>query len=116
MKPFPKTVTELLEHPEWDPYISDKLGNDLFLSDPDRADRIHEAASDGCDGSTHSEVIEDWRGFASNLYRDAMRAAYDEDGNSGEQEVDDAYEALQADILQCEEWHEKNKTLSEQIG
>src|SRR4030095_10743784 len=32
-----------------------------FINEPERADRCHNAAEYGCDGKTHSEVIEDWR-------------------------------------------------------
>ncbi len=48
---------------EWDSFISDKLGNNLLLTDPDRANRLHKAAENGADGSTHAEQIEDWREF-----------------------------------------------------
>lgn len=31
------------------------------LNDPDRAERCHDAAEYGSDGSTHREIINDWR-------------------------------------------------------
>ena len=43
------TLDQLINTDEFMMFISDKLGNDLFINDPDRADRIHEAAEFGCD-------------------------------------------------------------------
>ena len=58
-----KSLREMLDSEEWQAFESDKLGNSLYLEDPERADRIQEAAGGGCDGSTHGEHIDDWREF-----------------------------------------------------
>lgn len=80
-----------------------KLGNDLFINDPERAARIHDAAEYGGDGSTNAEVIEDWR--------EALQAAQ-QDGK-----INDAdFEAINREIDDCEAWHDKNGSLRQVIG
>jgi len=105
---FPKTIDDLLSHPKWDGFIGSKLGNDLFINDPERAERIHDHAEDGCDGSTHAEHMEDWREFAEMLFRSL---SWDE-----REEVEPTHDALIAEIDACEVWHEKNGSLHEVIG
>ena len=117
---FPTTVNELLNHPQWDGFISDKLGNDLFINDPERAGRIHEAAEHGCDGSTHAEHIEDWREFAEVLYREERRrinqAETDEQADAIEAEIEAARDTLLADIDRAEQWHADHGTLDQQAA
>ncbi len=117
---FPTNVTDMLGRRDYDSFISDKLGNDLFISDPDRADRIWKASEDGADGSTHAEHIEDWREFAKIIYGEERRrinkAESDEEADAIEAEIENAYDALIADIDRVEAWHEKNGSLHEQIG
>jgi len=116
---LPTTVNELLAHPAWDGFISDKLGNDLFINDPDRAARNHDAAEDGCDGSTHAEHIEDWREFADILEREAQRdcdGETDEETDENEKAVETAFAALAADIDACEAWHQENGSLHTEVG
>ena len=105
---FPKTINDLLAHPKWDGFIGSKLGNDLFINDPERAERIHDHAEDGCDGSTHAEHMEDWREFAEMLFRSL---SWDE-----REEVEHIHDALLVEIDECEAWHEKNGSLHEVIG
>ena len=62
---YPVDLSAMLEMDELRMYISDKTGNDLFINDPERAKRIHEAAEHGANGSTHAETIEDWRDYLS---------------------------------------------------
>jgi len=116
---YPTTVRALLEHPRWDGFIGDKLGNDLFINDPDRAARNHDAAEDGCDGSTHAEHIEDWREFADILEREAQRdcdGETDEETDANEKAVETAFLALAADIDACEVYHKSKGTLHTVVG
>lgn len=93
------TLHELTNSREFDSYISDRLGNDLFINDPERADRIHEAAKHGSDGSTHAEHIGDWRDFLTTIdLPDADR------------------EAIETEINACEEWHKANGSLDTTCG
>jgi len=108
MSTFPSTVDALLNHPQWDGFIGSKLGNDLFINDPERAERIHDAAEHGCDGSTHYEIIEDWREFADMLFRSLSWDDRDD--------AEPLRDALDSAINECESWHEKNGTLHESIG
>jgi len=105
---IPITINDLLNLREWDSFIGSRLGNDLFISDPDRADRMHEAAEHGVDGSTHYEIIEDWRDFARDLFRSlSMDESEDEEKN---------YETLMDEINSCEEYHDGIGTLHNQVG
>lgn len=101
---IPRTVRELLAHPGWDGFIGDKLGNDLFLSDPDRARRCHDAAEHGEDGSTADEHCADWREFAAILEQEARRKCQTDEE---EAELEAAADALESDIQRVEEWHAK---------
>jgi len=93
-------LSEMLNTEDWQNYESDTLGNDLFISDPDRADRIHEAAKEGCDGSTHGEHIQDWRDYVN----DCLEAP------------ESVKEAILKEIQETEDWHEENKSLDTEIG
>jgi hypothetical protein len=99
MRLYKPTIDDMLNSRDYQDFKSDRLGNYLFLSDPDRADRIYEASEDGSDGSTHAEIIEDWRAFVDccdlpERCKDRLRA-----------EIDD-----------CEKWHADHGTLDEQVG
>ena len=105
---IPITIDDMLNLPQWHSFIESRLGNDLFISDPDRADRMHEAAEHGADGSTHYEIIEDWRDFARDLFRSlSMDDRDDEEKN---------YETLMDEINSCEEYHDGIGTLHNQVG
>jgi DNA-binding FadR family transcriptional regulator len=112
---IPTTIRELLTHPDWEGFIVDRLGSDLFINDPDRATRIHDAAEDGCDGSTHAEVIEDWMDFAKQIEQQAMREAWNE-SEEEEARVAAEFAKLYAEIEACERRHADAGTLHEEIG
>ena len=116
---LPTTIKDLLALPAWDSFISDKLGNDLFINDPDRAERIHNAAEYCADGSTHQEHIDDWREFAEILEREAQRdceGETDQETDENEKAVETAFAALAEDIDRCEAWHESNGSLHQEVG
>ena len=96
-------IHHLLNNEGWQHFEEDRLGNDLFISDPDRADRIHKAAKDGCDGSTHAEHIDDWRDYVKLLRQD-------------DDICDACEERLTEEIDAVEEFHEKAGTLLDEIG
>lgn len=103
-----------------------------FINEPDRAARCHEEAADGCDGSYHYEVIDDFREFGQMLLKEAWQLISNEltgwdSPDLTEQDYRDmdaqaAYEfeecekAFEADVVRCEEWHIKNGTYEEQAG
>ncbi len=87
------TLGDVIRSREFNSYA-----NDLFLSDSDRADRIWDAAEDGGDGSTHAEVIEDWRDFL-----DTVRLPWR------------VLARIVAEIDDCEKWHYDNGSLHHQI-
>ncbi len=100
MRLYKPTIDDMLNSREFYSFIGDRLGNDLFISDPDRADRLAEYAEDGCDGSTHDEVIEDWRAFLDDACTLPERCK----------------DHLRKQIDDVEEWHNKNGSLFEVIG
>lgn len=87
----------ILNNRAFDAFIGDKLGNDLFISDPERAARRHDAAEYGADGSTHAEVIEDWKEFCNQL---PERCA----------------DKLHKLIDDVERWHDENGSLYTELG
>ena len=100
-----KTLADIYNHPQFQPFGST---SDDWINDPDRMSRCHDAAEDGCDGSTHAEICQDWRDFLNSLtISDEYR-----DGDLTEDEAD----YLHSEIDACEKWHEENGTLHEQIG
>lgn len=66
----------------------------------------HDAAEDGCDGSTHSEVINDWRRAFEGLLWDRCGHEWPERFAAAVNERFDSVES----------WHEKNGSLFQQIG
>lgn len=99
---------------------SNRLGNDLFINDPDRANRIHEAAEDGCDGSTHAEHLEDFREYAKEYFREITDAAFNleisDESAALDAEIEAAEQALSDDLDALELWHEKAGSLHQQAG
>jgi len=104
-KDIPQTLKELYNHADFRPFGS---SSDDGITDPDRAERCHEAAEHGCDGSTHYEIMQDWRDFLSDLFRDYRR------GNEiTDDELDAIEESISAEIDACEAYHEDRGTLHE---
>ena len=106
------TLDEMLNSIEWQAFESDQLGNGLFLSDPDRADRNHNASADGCDGSTPGEHIADWRDFLNNL--DVNDPGFDEPGHGDM--MRSVYGSIMAEIADVEDWHDSKGTLDTVCG
>ncbi len=109
-----KTLRELYNSPGFESFIGDKLGNDLFINDPERADRIHEAAEDGADGSTHSETIEDWREYVELYFYFELKApdfTSDEEEEKWTSDMENTRIAILSEIDACEAWHETNGSL-----
>lgn len=100
-----RILDAFLQSRYFDAWQHDALGNNLFLTDPERADRMHEAAADGCDGSTHYERLQDMR----DAFRDCLRDRRGEYLYRVEDAVISAIDAVEA-------WHENNGSLHEQIG
>jgi hypothetical protein len=80
--------------------------SDDFINDPDRAERCHDAAEYGSDGSTHREIINDWRESFTNWVRDEHR-----NHNDGL-----FVDAVNAYFDGVEEYHTKAGTIDEQLG
>jgi hypothetical protein len=81
---------------------------DLLMSDPERADRLVSASENGADGSTHQEVIDDWRNAFSHWIRYSRKGYH----NPPERFI----AAVEAHFDACEKWHEDNGTLDQEIG
>ena len=94
-----KTLQDLLNSREYDAYRFGSSSDD-WLRDADRMARCDEAAKYGSDGSTHGELIQDWR--------DCLRDCFDLD--------DDVINSINAEIDLCEQWHEEHGSLDQEIG
>lgn len=55
------TVSWFLDSIDWRAWNAIYRDCDMVLDDPERFDRCQAAAEDGSDGSTHREIISDWR-------------------------------------------------------
>ena len=108
---FPRTLQELYSHPDFLPFGS---SSDDWLSDPDRMERCHDAAEHGAEGSTHAEIMGDWREFLARLEDEANRKAWAHDRVSAE--IERRVAAITAEIDACEAWHEANGSLEEMVG
>ena len=108
---FPRTLRELYSHPAFQPFGS---SSDDWLHDQERMERCHEAAEDGAEGSTHAEVMQDWREFLSRLEDEANRKAWAHDRVSAE--IERRVTAINEEIDACEAWHEEAGSLHEMVG
>ncbi len=90
------TINEMLNSDAYQRWESSRLGNDLFINDPKRAARIHEYAEEGLNGSSHAEVIQDWRDYISD-------SDFPEDVKA----------CLLKEVDRVEEWHIKNGSIDE---
>jgi len=117
---LPATLHEMHNSEGWKRFEESKLGNDLFLSDPDRASRMHDAAEDGADGSTHSERIDDQREYVDELYSEAVRQASNIEDEfaalAWEEEIEAWHDRFTAELDTVEKWHADHGTLHEQVG
>ena len=100
---------------------SGRLGNDLFINEPERAARIHEAAECGADGSTHGEHISDFQEYADEHYEALTVAAWrldlpEKESLALDSMIEAAQEKLDKSIADLETWHDKNGTLHNEVG
>lgn len=87
----------------------------------DRFDRCHDAAEDGCDGSTHAENIQDFRDYGSELFRDARRQSLridltDDEGAELDRAIDTKEAFFADDCDRLEAWHLANGSLEQACG
>jgi hypothetical protein len=96
-----------------------------FINEPERAARCHDAAADGCDGSYHWEVIDDFREFGSELLQESwgliVHELEDQEQpatiwRGAEVGHDGCVEAFNKCCDDLEEWHRQNGTYEEQCG
>ena len=94
-------------------YDSNRFGcsSDMWIEDADRAQRCYDAAEDGCEGSTHREVIDDMRRMFGDWLRSERRErnARSEYPYRVESAAGDYFDSL-------ETWHEQNGSLDQEIG
>ena len=64
------TIPEMLQSRDFQAFRESVLGSDLWFENPERAQRINKAAENGSDGSTHAEMIKDWRQYLSRFRDD----------------------------------------------
>lgn len=94
-----QTLNDMLNSSGFDAFQGDKLGNNLWIEDSDRAQRCAYAAADGSDGSTHAERLEDMREYLALI------------------EVSDIIrEDIESDIRKAEKFLESSGQLYDQVG
>ena len=112
-------LNSLLNSRFFEAFQADQLGNDLFLSDPERAERCHKAAEHGADGSTHAERLQDMRDGNEIAEREIYRAQFLALGFpqfAAEALASALRDEIDAEIDDSEKWHEKNGSLHAEIG
>lgn len=109
------TLDAMIRSREFENYISSKLGNDLFINDPNRAERIADYAEEGGDGSSHAEIIEDWREFFETLK--CFDPEFDDIEDIDRYDITlETKDAIEKEIQDCQDWHQENGTLHTIIG
>jgi hypothetical protein len=104
------SLSEMYGSREYAAYISEKLGNALFINDPERAERIAEYAEDGINGSTHRETIGDWQEFLDSLK--IFDPDYEEIEDIAKYDLTkETYNSIQEEIIACEQWHVENGSI-----
>lgn len=111
-----KTLKDLYESQGYEYFIDSKLGNDLFINDPDRADRIHKYAEEGLNGSTHQETIEDWRDYLNTLKVFDPEFEDDDEDLSEYDITQETYDNISKEIYKTEKWHKNNRSINKIIG
>jgi hypothetical protein len=106
-----KNLDDLIRSDGFQAFDSDRRGNQMFLDDPERADRCYDAAENGSDGSTHAEIIQDWRDYLGTLK--VIDPEFPEENGDITEEI---CNTIISEIDTCEEWHAKNGSLHEQLG
>lgn len=97
------TLDDFLNCKYWETWRESKLGSDLWINEPERADRMDKAAEHGADGSTHRETINDQR----EAVKDAESDRFFPPNNA---------DALLRELDHIEAWHELNGSLDQEIG
>jgi len=108
-----KTLNDLIQSEGFQMFRADKLGNDLFISDPERAERLFTHVKEGIDGSTHYENIEDMREYLGTL------KVFDPDVDDNEKDFDineATFESMNKEIDDCIKWHEDNGSIDKICG
>ena len=109
LRAFPRTLDDLTGHRNFRRFGDT---SDAWINDPDRMNRCHNAAKHGIDGSTHAEALQDMRDNLRDMVRDISRGTSDRTREI----LDSIAEALEAEIDDCEAWHEANGSLHECTG
>ena len=74
----------------------------MIHEDPDRFDRIQDAAENGSEGSTHREIISDWFYFLQDSQCCRLPKK--------------VYDRINQQINACQEWHSQNGSLDHEVG
>ena len=97
------TLHQFLRSDYFQTWLDSRLGNNLFINDPDRADRVQKYAKQGVDGNYAIEYIQDCRDAWKDYCMDHDVSDVDQD-------------AVKQEIDQVEGYHERIGTLWEIVG
>lgn len=95
-------LSDFLSTDYWNAWRHDNYSS-LGFNDPDRAERVWNAAEHGADGSTHGEVIDDMRKAINDAYSDNFLGQ-------------GARDAILDEIDAVEEWHIENGSIDRELG
>jgi hypothetical protein len=110
-----KNLRDMYESEGFQYFDSDLRSNQMLLDDPDRAERIYDAAENGSEGSTHREIIQDWRDYL-NLLK-TFDPEYDDIEDIEKYDITlKTSNTIEKEINDCEQWHIDHKTIDNQIG
>jgi len=108
-----ENLSDMIRSTEYEHFESDRLGNGLFISNLNRAERIHEYAENGSNGSTHEEIIDDWKDFLNNL---SIQFRDDIDEDTQYDISEDTFDLIEKEIEECREWHRLKGSIEQIIN
>lgn len=101
-------VDEFIRSEHMQNWHSEAVSSDFHIGG--RFGRCYDAAEHGADGSTHAEIIDDWRKAFKSWLSDKLRGAWSV--NRG----DRFSAAVLAYFDSVEQWHIEHETINQEVG
>ncbi len=91
--------------------MREKKKEEIKNLDDLRAERCYDAAENGSDGSTHREIIQDWRDYLGTLK--VIDPEFPEETGDITEEI---CNTIISEIDACEAWHIEHGSIDEQLS